>query len=362
MEGADTDRLLDGTMALVPPLLTALDALGHAGRHLHPPTIAQIAEAVASHRQALADGLAIFKSTDWPDHLRGFVGHCEQASGFALQAFDGLQNAAALSNPIMAGYRAMGHTTRAVEALYPVSAMLPPVSRYFTHEAYRDDEALAAKFADADPTREEVGVMHANNGPDDRGGFSLYVPEYYDGEAMPLVVALHGGSGHGRSFLWTWLRDARTRGAIVVSPSSREGTWSLMGPDVDSANLDAIIEHVKQHWNVDAERVLLTGMSDGATFSYVCGLRDATAYTHLAPCSASFHPMLLEIVSGDRLRDLPIYLMHGALDWMFPIDMARTARDAFTAAGAAVEFREIDDLSHAYPREENDRILDWLFN
>ncbi len=107
-------------------------------------------------------------------------------------------------------------------------------------------------------------------------------------------------------------------------------------------------------------RVLLTGMSDGGTFSYVCGLRDDTVFTHLAPCSASFHPMLLEIVSAERLRDLPIYLMHGTLDWMFSVDMARTARDAFTAAGAAVEFREIEDLSHTYPREENNRILDWL--
>ena len=360
MEGTDTDRLLDATMALVPPLLTALDALGHAGRHMHPPDVAQIAAAVASHREPLADGLAMFKSTEWPDHLQRFTGHCEQAAGFALQAFDGLDNAASLSNPVMGAYRAMGHTTRAVEALYPVTAMLPPVSRYFTHETYRDDEALAAKLAGADASREEVGIMHANNSPDERGGFSLYVPEYYDGEAMPLVVALHGGSGHGRSFLWTWLRDARTRGAIVVSPSSREGTWSLMGPDVDSANLDAIVDHVQQHWNVDAERVLLTGMSDGGTFSYVCGLRDDTFFTHLAPCSASFHPMLLEIVSAERLHDLPIYLMHGTLDWMFSVDMARTARDAFTAAGAAVEFREIEDLSHTYPREENNRILDWL--
>jgi phospholipase/carboxylesterase len=45
---------------------------------------------------------------------------------------------------------------------------------------------------------------------------------------------------------------------------------------------------------------------------------------------------------------------------MFPVDVARTARDAFTAAGARVEYREIADLSHTYPIEENPRIVDWL--
>ena len=52
--------------------------------------------------------------------------------------------------------------------------------------------------------------------------------------------------------------------------------------------------------------------------------------------------------------------MHGALDWMFPVDVARSARDTFTAAGAKVTYREIDDLSHTYPVEENPKIMDWL--
>ena len=212
----------------------------------------------------------------------------------------------------------------------------------------------------ADHSAEHVGVMHANNTSDERGGFSVYVPEYYNGEAMPLIVALHGGSGHGRSFLWTWLRTARSTGAMVISPTSSEGTWSLMGPDVDSANLDAMVAYAKEHWQIDDSKVLLTGMSDGGTFSYVSGLRSDAPFTHLAPSSASFHPMLVEVADAQRVRDLPIYLMHGVLDWMFPIDVARAAKDAFTQAGAQVTYREIDDLSHTYPIEENPRIMQWL--
>ena len=60
------------------------------------------------------------------------------------------------------------------------------------------------------------------------------------------------------------------------------------------------------------------------------------------------------------MNGLPVYLVHGALDWMFPVSMARGAQRALTAAGAKVVYREIADLSHAYPREENSAMLDWL--
>ena len=73
------------------------------------------------------------------------------------------------------------------------------------------------------------------NDTSERGGFSVYVPEDYDpARAYPLVMALHGGSGHGRLFLWSWLREARGRGVILVAPTAMGDTWSLMEPDVDS--------------------------------------------------------------------------------------------------------------------------------
>lgn len=359
----ETDELLNATMALIPPLLTGLDALAYAGRHLHPPGLNDVVESVEQFRAPLVEGLAEFEAVNWPDHLARFREHAVESAGEAIQAFEGLQGCLTQRNPAMGAYRAMSFSTRAVEKLYPVSFMLPPVNRFYLTDNHREDKGLQEKLATADPSRDEVGIMHAGNQATERGGFSLYVPEYYDGsEAVPLVVALHGGSGHGRSFLWTWLRDARSRGAIVVSATSREGTWSLMGPDVDSDNLDAIVAHVREHWQIDAERILLTGMSDGGTFSYLSGLRSNTAFTHLAPISASFHPMLLEVAEAKRLQDLPVYLTHGALDWMFDIEVARMARDALTVAGVDLTYRELDDLSHTYPREENDKILDWLFS
>jgi phospholipase/carboxylesterase len=66
------------------------------------------------------------------------------------------------------------------------------------------------------------------------------------------------------------------------------------------------------------------------------------------------------MADAERLRGLPIHLVHGALDWMFDVEIAREANRALTAAGARVTYLEIDDLSHTYPREANAAILRWM--
>ena len=133
-----------------------------------------------------------------------------------------------------------------------------------------------------------------------------------------------------------------------------------MGEDDDTANLARILDHVRTRWNIDPGRLLLTGMSDGGTFCYVTGLERGSPFTHLAPVAAAFHPLMAETADAERLRGLPVHLVHGRLDWMFPVQMARQTRAALSAAGAEVTYREIDDLSHCYPREINAAILDWL--
>jgi phospholipase/carboxylesterase len=250
-----------------------------------------------------------------------------------------------------------------------LAAKLPPVSSFFVDPALREDAGLLARLAQ--PAAENTGIIHDHNEPDSRGGFSLYVPEYYTPDrAWPLVMALHGGSGHGRGFLWSWLREARSFGAILVAPTatggtsnkstSNKSTWALMGEDTDTPNLDRILELVRGRWNIDPTKLLLTGMSDGGTFCYVAGLDRVSPFTHLAPVAATFHPLMAEIADAERLRGLPVFLVHGRLDWMFPVQVARQTHQLLSAAGADVTYRELDDLSHCYPREMNGPILSWL--
>ena len=126
-----------------------------------------------------------------------------------------------------------------------------------------------------------------------------------------------------------------------------------------SANAE-LVRIISEAWHVDDTRRLLTGMSDGGTFCYVTGLESASPFTHLAPVAASFHPLMAEMADAERLRGLPVFLVHGRLDWMFPVQVARQTRQALSAAGADVTYRELDDLSHCYPREINAEMLAWL--
>jgi phospholipase/carboxylesterase len=259
-------------------------------------------------------------------------------------------------------YRALRRLGRVQEGLYPLAPVLEAVSRWFLEPERRGDDALVARLRDgtlrADDTH--IGVLHAKNARDTRGGFSLYVPETWDDRSpMAVVVALHGGHGHGRDFLWSWLREARGRGVVVVAPTSRDRTWSLLGEDVDAAALREIVEFLSGRYPIDRARVLLTGMSDGGTYALLAGLAEGAPFTHLAPACGVLHPMLLG--GGlERARERPIYLVHGALDWMFPVATAHMGRDALLAAGARLVYRELADLSHTYPRDENPKILDWL--
>ena len=352
-----SEAVVDDIVAVLPPLLQTLESLGFIARHLNPPDFGQVMDAAGTPDEALQAVRP--RLAEWPEQFADVKSALEAACDAALSSYQGLRAVLNGEGDLVSVYRALRHVPRALEALYPLAATLPPVSSFFIEPGLGEDADLLARLAT--PAGENTGVQHDHNEPGSRGGFSLYVPEYYSPDrAWPLVMALHGGSGNGRSFLWSWLRDARSRGAILIAPTATGPTWALMGDDTDTPNLDRILESVRARWNVDTSRMLLTGMSDGGTFCYVTGLNSASPFTHLAPVAATFHPLMAETADADRLRGLPIHIVHGRLDWMFPVQVARQTQQALTAAGASVTYRELEDLSHTYPREMNAEILRWM--
>jgi phospholipase/carboxylesterase len=349
---------IDGEFAdlqvLVAALLRSLEGLVVIGRHLNPPEIASVMWGVGAPDTELA--AARPKLDSWPERLAPLRKPLAAASDAAVAAFEGIRSASDLRDV----FRALRFLPRAEEALYPLAAAFGPVSRYFLDPPARGDAALLARLDEAGG-REDTGVFHADHENGARGGFSVYVPEYYRPDrAWPLVMALHGGSGNGRGFLWSWLAAARTAGVILVAPTAVGETWALMGDDIDTPNLTRILGLVGERWRVDPDRRLLTGLSDGGTFTYVSGLEGGSPFTHLAPVAAAFHPMLAAMADADRVRGLPVFVVHGAQDWMFDVELARQAQKALAAAGARVTYREIPDLSHCYPREANREIVSWL--
>jgi phospholipase/carboxylesterase len=359
----ETAAAIDAVAGLLPPLLGALERVIWVQRQLYPPLASRLADRLAPSADALDAPLRAVEALVWPPDLHFMRDRLVDVTRQTVSLVKAFVEASRSPEDPIGLYRAMRRFAPIQEALYPLAPALEPVSRWFLEPERRADDALVARLRDAALREDDVraGVLHAGNDRDARGGFSLYVPEAWDGgTAMPLVVALHGGSGHGRDFLWSWLREARSRGVMVLSPTSRERTWSIMGgEDVDAEPLRAMVASVGERYALDRERVLLTGMSDGATYTLLCGLQDDMPFTHLAPACGVLHPFVL--AGGlERAAGRPIYLVHGGLDWMFPVHTARAAQEVLAAAGAKLVYREIEDLSHTYPRDENPRILDWL--
>jgi phospholipase/carboxylesterase len=355
--------VLEAMDTLLPPLLGTLERVAWVQRHLFPPLADRLAAELAPCAALLDGPLRALEGIEWPAEARFVRDRLADVTRRALALVEAFAAAARAREDPIALYRALRRFAPLQEALYPLAPVLDPVSRWFLDPERRDDDALiarlrAAALRDGDV---RVGVLHSRNERDDRGGFSLYVPETWSAESAPaLIVALHGGHGHGRDFLWSWVREARARGMLVLAPTSRDRTWSIMGgEDVDADTLRATVASVADRYAVDRGRVLLTGMSDGATYALLCGLGDGMPFTHVAPMCGVLHPYLLAGgIAG--ARDRPIYLVHGALDWMFPLPTAHLARETLLAAGARLVYREIEDLSHTYPRDENPRVLDWL--
>ena len=352
----------DALSAALQPMLTALDVLAFISRHMNPPDLPDIIAALGFADTPVHDAIAALRNHARPEQIQPVIERINTAGGAIGDAFVELRKSRGRPNSLMEAYYALRHAIRAQEVLYPLTSQFPLVSRHFLEEGAREDAGLLARLH-AGSGRPDTGVQHsADTSGTARGGFSIYVPETYDpSKAHPVILALHGAGGSGRAFLWNWLRAARTRGAILVSPTSRAPTWALDGPDIDTPNLASLMDQVRERWNVDEKHLMMTGMSDGGSFTYMSGLQPEQPYTHLAPVAASFPPLMLEFYSADRMKDLPVHITHGALDWLFPPAQGRGMAAALESFNARVIYREIGDLSHTNPDdEENAEVMDWF--
>ena len=249
-------------------------------RRLHPPAIPGLRGALEPLRERLAAALVEARRIPAPAALASFHAQLCEAADRAAEAGRLFCEAESPEGAAARVLQSLSEACRAQAALYPLRVVLPPVARYFA------EPPLAECATALDPVAGEgasVGLQLARGPDGERGGFHLYVPERYRGDApWPLVVALHGAMGSGADFLWTWLREARSRRFLLLAPTSRDTTWSMHGADRDGPALRGMVRFVSERWKVDASRVLLTGLSDGGTFALLSGLSEESPFTALA--------------------------------------------------------------------------------
>jgi predicted peptidase len=213
--------------------------------------------------------------------------------------------------------------------------------------------------------------------------YQVYVPAGHDaGREWPVVLFLHGAGERGddgerpvQVGLAPAIRRDPAFPAIVVFPQAApDSAWYGVEAEMALAALEASV----QEWNGDRDRIYLTGLSMGgygalrmavdhpgrfAAVAVVCGGAVAPASRPYlrwrdVPADADLHEW-----AAERLRDTPVWLFHGALDDVIPVEESRRVAAALEATGAPVRYTEYPDANHnAWDRAYAERGLwEWMF-
>ena len=165
----------------------------------------------------------------------------------------------------------------------------------------------------------------------------------------------------GDHYIWSWLRAAKSKRYLLLSPKSVDVTWSVLRPLLDVSSITAMFKEVCATYAVDKSRVYLSGLSDGGTFTYLFGLSCADMFAGIAPIASDFHPMIDGMLRQNQGKDLPIYIVHGVHDFIFKVDSIRKGHELLTHIGYNATYKELPDWGHAYTSSINEQlVLPWF--
>jgi hypothetical protein len=182
--------------------------------------------------------------------------------------------------------------------------------------------------------------------------YCIYVPKTYD-PLVPtgLVVGLHGGgpggkdgtlvTGSGEEAMNFYVDLAEERGVIVVCPTALAAPWS---DKKNEALIDALIDEMKILYNVDENRIWLTGHSMGGFGSWYWGPKRADVWAAFAPCAGGGG-------SASDVKAAPIYIYHGTDDGVVGVGQDRNVGDSLAKSKDKPDFvyTEVDHIGHGFP-------------
>jgi poly(3-hydroxybutyrate) depolymerase len=190
----------------------------------------------------------------------------------------------------------------------------------------------------------------------------IHQPELPSEMRIPMLLLLHGSGRNGPSILNEWKRLAGEEGIILVAPDALDTQgWGIPidGPEF----LADVVEHMIEHYPVDAKRVYVFGHSAGAVFA----LRMAPMQSELFAAAGAHAGSLREegelAVLAFATRKVPVFFIVGDRDPFFPLAGVRSTREAFEAQGFPTAAVEIPRHDHDYYRRSasiNRQVWDFL--
>jgi predicted esterase len=195
-------------------------------------------------------------------------------------------------------------------------------------------------------------------GAEAAGGFLQVPRSYRAGQPAPLVLGLHGAGMSSTSQLDLLGDQAESHGILILAVQSSEASWDgiagRFGPDVE--RIDAALTGVFSRCRVDPARVMVEGLSDGASYALGLGLANGALFSRIVAFSPGF---IAE--SGATPEGTPeIFVSHGRQDRILPI--ARTSRaivPAMQRAGYQVTYTEFEG-GHGVPPAVLQSAVEWM--
>lgn len=195
-----------------------------------------------------------------------------------------------------------------------------------------------------------------------RMGYLLYLPPDYDRSAdskWPLVLFLHGAGESG-----TNIELVKKHGPPKLVAAGKDFPFILVSPQCNNSawhphQLAALLDDIEASYRVDLDRVYVTGLSMGGFGTWSLAAEYPKRFAAIAPiCGGG------PIWAGDRLKDMPIWAFHGALDDIVVPDRTHEMVHAVQAAGGNAKVTIYPDADHdswtcTY---DNPELYEWLLH
>jgi len=151
----------------------------------------------------------------------------------------------------------------------------------------------------------------------------------------------------------------RMRAWYDISAADLTNRADLAGVRQSQGQVEALIARERSR-GIAAERIVLAGFSQGGAIALYAGLRHAERLAGIMALSSYLiAPDALAAEASTEMRDVPIFMAHGALDPVVRFEWAETSRRMLEAAGYRVEWHSYR-MEHSVCLEEVQAIGAWL--
>jgi pimeloyl-ACP methyl ester carboxylesterase len=242
-------------------------------------------------------------------------------------------------------------------------------------------------LAGEDPYKDKTGIFtkaYRSTVDDTLQPYALYVPRSYDpGKAYPLLVSLHGatsnhllnrrrvfglGNRPGESDYEAIRNDDVSYpdvDFIVATPYGRGEVAGYAG--IAEGDVLRVMDDVARAYNVDPDRVHLTGLSMGGGGTWQIGLRYPDRFASIAPVcavanltmfpwAAAMRPLdkeLAELTSAmavaENASNQQVFIFHGDEDGAVPVEQSRKMVEIYKGLGwldKSVRYFELPGVHH----------------